>query len=159
MIRTILKILAILLLAFVQFFLVSKISVLGVIPNLILILAIVLVLNNRFSDAILVALVGGLILDLGSPLRFGLYTFFFLAILLIIYFIILRSIPSPNNLTAFLIFSASFLFLDLGIFLSLGVWPSWPVLVWAIISGFWGLLFFVLLSPKIITNEEINVNF
>ena len=124
MIKLLLKIFAILVLAIFQLALISKLTIWGAIPNLILILAITLVIKNRFFDATLVALVGGIILDLASPLRFGIYLFLFLLTLCLINFWLLRTIPAPNNLIVFFIFVGAFLFLDLAPFLFITTWPS-----------------------------------
>ena len=70
-VKTILKFLAIILLAIVQLTLLPLFAIHGVWPNLILILSLVLVLFNDDTDAFLTASLGGLILDLGSPLFFG----------------------------------------------------------------------------------------
>ncbi len=109
MVKTSLKILLILILAFCQLSLISKFSIFGAIPNLVLVFAILLVIKNRFYDGLLVGFLGGLILDLSSSLWFGFYIFFFLLIIVAINFLLLRTIPSPNNLIVFLIYFAGFL--------------------------------------------------
>lgn len=155
MAKIILKILGILFLAIFQVAIIVKFSILGAIPNLILILAIALAFKNRFQDALLVVIVGGVVLDLASPMRFGIYIFLFLVILSLIHFLLLKTIPTPNYSIAFLIFTGAFLFLDLTIFLLIKTWPSWVVLPQAIISGFWAVLIYRFIASEISPKEEI----
>lgn len=155
MLKTILKIIIIIILVIIQLSLISKFSVYNAIPNLILILAISLVLRNHFNDAVLVAITGGLLFDLVSEMRFGIYTIIFLTIIILIQFVLLKSMPSPNSLITFLIFAVSFLSLDLVFFGFLKTLPSWNILLSSLINGLWGLLIFIWLSPKIVTYEEI----
>jgi len=157
MIKTIIKIIAIVVLAIFQLALITKITILGSIPDLILILAVALVFKNRFQNAILVAAVGGIVLDLVSPLRFGVFTLIFLIIILMINYLLLKTIPSPNNLMAFFIFLGSFLFLDLVIFLAIRVWPSWQILLSSSIEALWAVLILYLISGEISKEEEIKL--
>lgn len=149
------KIIAILVLVIFQLSLMTKFSIFDCIPNLILIFAITLVLRNHFNDAILVATTGGIIFDLTSTMRFGVYTFIFLAIILIIQFLLLNNIPSLNNFVVYLIFFTSFIFSDLIIFLVIRTWPSWNIFLSSLINGFWGIIIYFYLGPKIVSKEEI----
>lgn len=71
---SILRVLGIILLGITQVTLMPYLSIYGAWPNLILLLALVLIFLNYIPEAYLVASLGGLILDLGSPLFFGFYT-------------------------------------------------------------------------------------
>lgn len=149
MVKIALKILLILILAVCQIALVAKFSIYGAIPNLILVFAILLVIKNRFYDGLLVGFLGGLILDLSSSFWFGFYIFFFLLIIVAINFLLLRTIPSPNNLMVFLIYFASFLVLNLMIFLFARLWPTWLVLIDALLNSLWAIIIYVLIQSKI----------
>ena len=149
MVKIALKILLILILAVGQVALMTKFSIFGAIPNLVLVFAIALVIKNRFRDGLLVAFLGGLILDLSSSLWFGFYLFFMLVIIVAINFLLLRTIPAPNNLIVFFIYFASFLFLNLMIFLFARLWPTWFVLVDGLINSLWAIIIYVLVRSKI----------
>ena len=158
MVKITLKILVILLLVLCQISLMPKFLILGAIPNLIFIFTIALVIKNRFWDALLMGFLGGIFLDLASSLWFGFYIFVFLLTIVTINFLLLKTIPSPNNLIVFLIYFASFLFLDLMTFLFIKSWPSWSFLIGAFINSFWAIVIYILIQSKIATREEINVN-
>lgn len=79
--KTVLKVLCIILIGVVQITLMPSFSIYGAWPNLILLLALVLIFFNNIPEAFLVASLGGLILDLASPLFFGFYTSFIILVL------------------------------------------------------------------------------
>jgi hypothetical protein len=74
MVKTLFKIILILLLVICQVTLIPHLQIFGAWPNLILILALVLTVAGLNENALLVASLGGLFLDLASPLIFGFYT-------------------------------------------------------------------------------------
>ena len=157
MLKTILKVMGILVLVIFQLAIMSKLFFWGAIADLILILAIILTIKNHFQDAILVAIVGGFFLDLTSSLRFGFFMIMFLAILLIINFLVLKNLPSTGNLTTFLIFLGSFLFLDLTSFLLIRVWPTWQVFLTSFVNSGWAILIYSLIGHKITAEEKIKI--
>lgn len=157
MIKTFFKIIAILLLVIFQIAFLTKLNFLGVVPNLILVLAISLIIKGFFQEGILVAGIGGLSLDLTSTLRFGLYSFLFLVIILILYWFVLKILPAPGIFFLFLIFFGSFLFLEAMIFVLLMRLPPLIIFPQAAISGLWGILIWEVLRPMIKTPEEIKI--
>lgn len=96
MLKTITKIIAIVVIALIQILLMPYFAIYGVWPNLILILAIMLLFFNADPEALFTASLGGLILDLASPLNFGFFTFFFLMIILLIKLLMSKFFNEPN---------------------------------------------------------------
>jgi len=77
-------------------------------PNLILIGLIILAINNRRDESLVWLLIGGLILDFYSPLRFGAITLSLLIIFVIVYLIFTKFISEtifPFVILAFFISS------------------------------------------------------
>jgi len=155
MLKSILKIIIIFFLTILQLSIFSKFATLGAFPNIIFILAIVLALKNRREDSFLVAVVGGLVLDLASPLRFGVYTFAILDVLLLINFVVLKYLPSPGWLFTFLIMTGSFLAIDLFISLFTLTWTGWNLFFDPVINGLWGIILSLILAKVIKTQSEI----
>lgn len=153
MVKNIFKILVILMLALIQISLVSRISLGGIFPNLILISAICLIFRGRYQWGFWLAALGGLFLDLSLSLHFGVYTFIFLAVAAIIYFYILEIFPTPNLMVSFLIFLGSFLFLDVLICLIINDWSLPQILKDIVINSLWGVLIYFL-SQKLLKNKE-----
>ena len=157
MIKTLFKILTVCLLVIFQIAFLTKLNFFGVVPNLILILAISLIIKGFFQEGLLVAGIGGLSLDLASPLRFGLYSFLFLAIILVLYWLVLKILPSPGIFSLFLIFFGSFLFLETMTFVLLMRLPPLIIFPQAAIGGLWGMLIWEVLRPITKTPEEIKI--
>lgn len=157
MIKLSLKILAIIFLFIFQITFFNKLIIFGSIPNLILILSVALLLRNRFNDALLVAVVGGLLLDLVSPIYFGIYTLLFLAILFVLHFSILKVVPVLSIFWIYVIFLGAFLILDLFILLFTKTWPSWVTIANVSINGLWGILAYYILGYFLKTTEEIKI--
>lgn len=155
--KNIIKILGILLLVILQLSFFSKLEILGTLPNLIYLVSISLVLLGFFGDSLLVAVFGGLLLDLASPLRFGIYT---LLIILTIFFldrIVLKNIPGLNWLLIFLIYLTTFLGLNLVIFLIIETMPNWQIIIDAVVNSFWGIIIYLILIKFIKHKEEIKM--
>lgn len=157
MIKTIFKILGILILVIFELSLATKFSIFGAVPNLILILAIALVLRGREHEGFLVAGLGGLFIDLVALQRFGIYTLIFLLIVIVINYYFLKAVPLPNLFATFLIFVGSFIFLDSIIFLSVKMGLSWQILIHAFVNGLWGILIYGLIQRMIRPQEEIQL--
>lgn len=157
MLKIILKVIAFVLLVIFQLVIVSKFSIWGTIPNFLLIIAISFMFRGQSYNGFLLAGISGLLLDLASPLRFGAYTLFFMGVLLIINFYVLKIFPVPSLGTSFLIFVASLLLVDLGLFLFMGHLPFWQILPQAIINGLWGVLIYWILGKVIPIREEIKI--
>lgn len=82
--KTIFKVLAIISLAIIQITLIPYFGILGLWPNLIFLLSLTLILIGAKQEAYLAASLGGLILDLASPLFFGFYTLVLFGIVAIV---------------------------------------------------------------------------
>jgi hypothetical protein len=155
--KIILKVIAFVFLVIFQLAIVTKLSIGGAIPNFLLIIAISLIFRGQSDNGLLLGGISGLLLDLVSPLRFGAYTLFFMIVLLIINFYILKIFPVPSLGISFLIFVASLLLVDLGLFLFMGHWPFWQIFPQAIINGIWGVLIYWILKKVIPVREEIRI--
>jgi hypothetical protein len=157
MYKTLIKIFLILVFGLLQLVF-SKFSFWGISPNIILILAIILVVNNRYKDSLLVGIFGGFILDLLSPLRFGINIFLFILILILIHFLLTKYISSLNIFIIAMVFVGAFLCLNLGIVLFGWFWPGPIIFVDALINTLWGLIVFQA-SKQIFKSEvEIQMN-
>lgn len=64
-------------------------------PNFIFIVCIALALNFKFSESLFWAIVGGLLLDVYSPMRFGINTITLIVLSSIVYFIFNKFISQP----------------------------------------------------------------
>lgn len=106
MINLIIKILLIVLLAIFQVTIMPLLSVKGVYPNIVFIFIVILALLNFDDDALLVAGIGGLLLDISGTRFFGTYTIFFLLLIFAIKYIN-RKIFSETSLFSILIFFLS----------------------------------------------------
>lgn len=152
--KNLIKVLGILLLIILQFTFFSKLSVLTFVPNLVFVISIVLLLRGFLSDSLLVAVLGGLFLDLTSSFRFGFYTFVIILILLFLNFIILKNIPTLNLFLIFLIIFVIFISIDLVMCLIFYTMPAWQMIVDGIVNGLWGIIVYFILE-KFTKQEEI----
>lgn len=155
--NTLIKVLGIVILAVLQFSFLSKISILESIPNLIFILSLVLLIRGFFEDSILVASIGGLFLDLSSPLRFGIYLMVLLASLIFIHFVVLKNLPLSNYFFIYLFITGVFMAVNLIIFLFAGIAPHWQIIIDAAINGFWGVTTYYILNKLVRAKEEIRI--
>lgn len=153
--KDIIKIFGILILVILQLSIFTKISFLNTIPNLIIILSIVLVFRGLLRDGLLVAIIGGIILDVYSPLHFGLFTILAFTTCIIVNYIILKNIPAPNLLLILLFFICLFLIINLIIILVTGLLPGWQILVDSVVNAFWGILVYFIAGKIIKPKEEI----
>ena len=118
-------ILLIVILFFIQIAIVPNISIKGAFPNILLVAMIILILNFDFADALVWAVAGGVLLDLYSPIYFGVYTLSFLVIFAINYFILNKFISNPIFPIVFFSFFIGYLLVELVPFLILT--RSWPI--------------------------------
>ena len=157
MIKIIFKILVIFGLVVVELALVNKLAFYSAIPNIIIIIAIIFTLRGKFDEAVLFALIGGFLLDLASPLRFGYYVLFGLLIISLIHFFVLKFTPAPNLTMMFIIFCLSFILYDLLLFAAIKHLPAWQIVPGALIQGIWGLIINKIMIGLIKPKEEIEV--
>lgn len=155
--KNILKILTIFILILFQLSLLNKLTIFSFVPNLIFVLSIVLLLRGFLSDSLLVGSLGGLFLDLTSPLRFGFYSVVLITILLGINLLVLKNTPTVNVISIFLIVLGAFIIADLAIFLITKTLPSWQILLDGFLNGLLGVAVFLILE-KLVRKEEINVS-
>lgn len=102
----ILKILIFIVLAILQLTLMPIFSIKGMIPNLILILAIVLILADFEEDAFYLAAFGGLVLDLAGPFFFGFHTILYIGLIFLIRFLLQKVV----EVNLFLVIISVFVF-------------------------------------------------
>jgi len=141
--------------AVLQLAVISKISILGIAPNLILIIAIVLILRNRPYDAFLIVLIGGMILDIGSSFKFGILTIIYLVVLILIYLLINRISLIPNYFFSLLVFIGAFLIFNTIVSLLYSGLLRWEILSDSAINSFWGILVLLFLQRFISERKEI----
>lgn len=58
----------------------SQLAIKGAMPNILLIAFLALMINKRSTQALIAAGLGGILIDIFSPFRFGLYTLIYLGI-------------------------------------------------------------------------------
>lgn len=145
------------MIAIVQLAIIAKLSIFGVVPNLIMIIAIGLMLRGRSYEAFLIALLGGMILDLGSPLSFGLLTLVYLAVLFLVYLLINKTSLIPNNLFSLIVFSSSFLAINTIISFVYSRSLSLGILYDSLINALWGFLVLFILQKLIKVEEKIEL--
>jgi len=155
MIKNILKGIGIIILAILQLAVISKISILGIAPNLILIIAVALMLRSRPYDAFLIILIGGTILDIGSSLKFGILIIIYLVILILIYLLINRISLIPNYFFSLLVFIGAFLFLNTITSLVYSGSLHWEILSDSAVNSLWGILILLLIQRFISERKEI----
>lgn len=158
MLKIILKIAGIFLLVILQISLFDKFSIFGSVPNLIFIFAIALTLKARWQDAILLGGIGGVLLDLASPLRFGVYTFLILVVITLINYLVLKLLPTPRLFMSFFIFIGAFLLINLIISLLTFSWLGWNLLIDTGVNGLWGVFAYYLTSKLIKVESEIKID-
>ena len=106
-----LKILLYILAGIAQVTIMPTLEINEVWPNSVLILSISLLLFGKEDEALLSALIGGLILDLTGSLRMGLNIVFFVSLIFILRFLNKKFFPETNILIVFItIFTSSVLF-------------------------------------------------
>lgn len=111
MLKSFIKILAIVSIALIQVLLMPYFAIYDVWPNLLLILAIILLFFDADPEALLVASLGGLILDFASPLTFGFFTIFLLVITLLVKLLMSKFFNEPNIIVmVFILAGALFVF-------------------------------------------------
>lgn len=104
------KIILLIILAFIaEISLSPNIKIGSAFPNFIVILLIFYLINFDYRKALLTAGIGGILLDLYSPMYFGVYTLSFLAIYLLAYFIFTKFISEQVFIVVFLSFFVGYL--------------------------------------------------
>lgn len=123
--------------------------------NLILIVMLSLVFANRPTEALWWAGLGGIALDLISPVRFGLYTLSLLVIYYAINSLIRKVFTDPNIIVVIIALFISSILLD-------AVWllvnPIWYVLlINAIYNTVVGSVFYFLCQDRLRPREAIGI--
>lgn len=157
MIKNVFQVLLIILLFILQITLLNKFSFFNAVPNLILIVSICLVLKQNLDLSIFIAGVGGLLLDLVSPIYFGFYTITYLLIILILNYFILKISQSPNRFIIYLIFVIVSIFIDSSLLVFTKILPNWHLLLSGLINGIFGITIYLLIEKISPQEEEINI--
>ncbi len=105
--------LLIILVFIIQIAIVPNITIKLAFPNLILIVCIALALNFKYEESLLWAVIGGLLLDVYSPMRFGINTITLVALSSIVYFTFRKFISQPIMPIVFVVFFVMSLLYDL----------------------------------------------
>jgi rod shape-determining protein MreD len=157
MIKNILKILIIIAVAVIQVTLMPNLNIYGVWPNLLLILALLLIFFGAEPEAYLTASLGGLILDLASPLSFGFYTLTLVSLTVFIRFLVNKFLNEPNVPVIIVILSLSILFMSILESLVAHDFHVNLIFINLIYGLFMGLIFYRVLSFWIDNQQKIKV--
>jgi len=142
MIKNILKIGGIILLAILEITLMPNLGLKGLWPNLILVAALALILLDFGYEALLVASLGGLVLDFASPLFFGFNMLIIISFVLITKFLLTKYLAEPNILIVGIFIGFASIFNDVISMLVVRNFIFWPILLNACYSGLAGILFY-----------------
>lgn len=129
----------------------------GIWPNFILILTIILIMNNADEYGWLLAGIGGLVMDLASPMFFGLYTMIFLAVALINGFFIKKNISEISWIIISILSCLNTLLFDLII---MTVSKEWFWYSWLTNGGLglvWGAIIFAAVSYFNRSNQILKI--
>ena len=149
------NILLIFLAAILQISLFPKISIFSALPNLIFLATMILIFTNREDEALIWAGLGGILLDLFSPVRFGIFLFPLLVIYFLTSILVKRIFTDPN-----LIIAASFFFLGSIFFDILWIFinPQWQIiLINAIYNTIVGIIIYWLLRERLKPKEFVKI--
>lgn len=141
MITNILKISGIIILAILQLTLMPYLGFQNAWPDLIMLTALALVILDFELEGLLVASVGGLILDLSGPMFFGLHSIILIGFVLIAKLLLTRFLTEPNMVVAGIFLGLASIFHDLLIMLLTRnfLWTT------ALINGFYSAVIGLLL--------------
>lgn len=129
----------------------------GLTANIVFLGVIIFAIIDLEDDAFYLAVIGGLILDLVSPVFFGFYTTTLVVFFLLIKYLVQKVLPEINFL---LIFAATFILAIIFGFLenlALMRWLNLSILIYASYSACLGLIFFLYLQRKITRNQVIKL--
>lgn len=130
------KILIFVILGISQLTLIPILGIKGIYPNIVLIGAVMLVMMDMEDDALLLAIIGGIILDLSGPLYFGLNVIIIIGIILSFRYIINKFIPVMNVITIAIGVLIATMVNAAVVNLFIGQWPSITI----VLEGLYGLL-------------------
>jgi rod shape-determining protein MreD len=100
------------LFALMQVSIAPYLSIWGAGLNLTLIFLIIMMLNFRFEDSLIYAGIAGMILDIYSPMRFGIYLFSFLLIYFLGYYIFKKIVSEQIFISVVLSFFISYMIVE-----------------------------------------------
>lgn len=152
-IRNIIYILAIIFVAIIQITLMPYFSIFGLWPNLVLLLALILILNSADFEAFLVASLGGLILDLASPLFFGFNTLVLVLIVFLVKALIKKFFGEINFLVTAVFLVVLITLYDLLFCLVAHQFSFLGLVINLIYSLFLGFVIFILINARIEKNK------
>ncbi|MCL5795385.1 MAG: hypothetical protein M1338_03430 [Patescibacteria group bacterium] len=150
------NIILIVLVCILQISTLPNLAILQAFPNLILTITVVLVFVGRSRDALFWAAIGGIILDLFSPLRFGIYTISLLAIYFLISYLVKKFFSDPNFFIATGLFLISSVIFDL-IFVIIS--SQWSIFIGEILyNTIVGILLYLLLKNKLKLKDAVKIS-
>lgn len=131
-------------------------SVLGSHPNIVLIIAIILLAIQRKSEALWWFGFGGLILDLISPFYFGIYTLSFMVVYFILYYLVDYIFSDPSILVTamFLLFGS---FISNIIFLILDINTYEILIIEALYAMVFGSIIFYFMKHYLSHKDAVKI--
>lgn len=142
MIQNIFKIVVIIILAVLQLTLMPYLGFQDIWPNLILLAALALMILDFDIESLLVASVGGIILDLTSPLVFGVNTAILVVIVLVVKLLMTKYFTEPNIIILTFFFGLAAIIADCMVMLLTQNFIWLPVMVNGLYSAIIGLLLY-----------------
>lgn len=150
------NILLILLASILQISFMPSLSLWHSFPNLILIFTVILIFNGRNREALYWAAIGGIILDLFSPSRFGIYLISLLVIYFVISYLVKRFFSDPNFLIAVGLFLISSAIFNIIFYI---INPQWQIFLGDIIyNTIVGLIIYIALKNKLKVKDLIKIS-
>lgn len=152
-------IICIILAVILQTTLLPQIKLLGGMPNLVLLTVLTLIFINRFDEAIIWVIIGGILLDLTSPIRFGYYYFALLIIYFLIRLLIVRLFNNPSWIISAIFFLFASVLLDCyWIYYDCSINTLTIILANAIYNIIFGLILYYLMQYYYLPQDKISVN-
>lgn len=141
-----------------QISLLPQITILGGFPNLILLVMLSLVFVGRINEAILWLSLGGILLEMVSPVHFGFYFFPLLAVFLLVNYLVKKLFTNPIwYLTLFFFFFSSLIFDLVWLFYDYSVFSISVLLADAIYNTILGLVIYYFMLYYYFPNEKIKI--
>lgn len=153
--KTFILILTIIMAVILQISVIPNFSIYNVFPNIVLIVMLGLLYVRRTNEALWWMGLGGLLLDLVSPVRFGVYTLSFMIIFALNYYLIEYIFTDPSILLAGALIFISSLISNI-IFLLLTHYYS-QIFTEAIYTSFVGCILYWIIRYYYKPKEEVKI--
>lgn len=141
----IIKLLSIIILVVIQITLMPYMAIYGTWPNLILLLALVLIIFGATTESFLVASLGGLILDLASSLFFGFFTIVLMILIFMAKILVSKYLNEATVLISGIILTLTAVIFDSILSLVVHHFSIIQILVNSVYSLVLGLVFYFVL--------------